>query len=56
MKKKVMIITAIILFVLGILLYVKFTPVWVSVSALVGVGIGLVCGWVTHVLYNKYVK
>lgn len=56
MKKKIIIITAIVFFVLGILLYVKFTPVWVSVSSLIGVGIGLVCGWVAHILYTKYVK
>lgn len=57
MKKKIIVISIVaVLLVLGVLLYVKYSPVWVSVSTLVGGVIGLVCGWVSHVLYAKYVK
>lgn len=57
MKKKTIIWVAIIVaVVIGALVYMHYTPVWVSISSVVSLAIGVVVGWIAHVLYNKYIK
>lgn len=57
MKKKI-IIWIIVLVVLSIatILYFHYAPVWASISVLISSAIGVVVGWIAHILYNKYVK
>lgn len=57
MTKKTLIIVAtiVVAIVLGVL-YFKFTPVWASLSTVVGVIAGMVVGWIAHILYAKYIK
>lgn len=58
MKKKTIIWVAIIVaVVIGALVYIHYTPVWVSISNVVSLAIGVVAGgWIAHVLHNKYIK
>ena len=57
MKKKTIIWVAIIVaVVIGALVYMHYTHVWVSISNVVSLAIGVVAGWIAHVLYNKYIK
>ena len=57
MKKKTIIWVAIIVaVVIGALVYMHYTLVWVSISNVVSLAIGVVAGWIAHVLYNKYIK
>ena len=57
MKKKTVIWVAIIVaVVIGALEYIHDTPGWVSISNAVSLAIGVVVGWIAHVLYNKYIK
>ncbi|HIZ15192.1 MAG TPA: hypothetical protein H9816_04710 [Candidatus Tidjanibacter faecipullorum] len=57
MKKQVIIIAAAVLAaeILGVLFF-AFTPVWVSILAVVGINLGLVSGWIGHNLFLRYVK
>lgn len=56
MKKK-LIITAVVavLVIVGVLLYMHYSPVWVNFSNVAAVIAGLVAGWYARVLYAKYV-
>lgn len=57
MKKKTIIwIVVAVLAVIGILLYMHYTPVWVSLSNLVVAVGGVIAGWILHILYVKYIK
>jgi len=57
MKKKTIIWVAIIVaVVIGALVYMHYTPVWVSISNIIFVAVGIVLGWTAHILYNKYIK
>lgn len=57
MKKETIIWIAVILaVVIGVLVYMHYTPVWVSISNVMSLAIGVVAGWIAHVLYNKYIK
>lgn len=57
MKKKTIIwIAIIVVAIIGVLLYMHYTPVWVSISGIIAFAIGAVVGWIAHVLYNKYIK
>lgn len=57
MKKKTIIWTVVIVaIVMGALVYMHYTPVWVSISNVICGAVGLVIGWIAHVLYNKYIK
>lgn len=58
MKKRTIIWTVVIVIavVIGALVYLHYTPVWVSISNVVSGAIGIVVGWIAHVLYNKYIK
>ncbi len=56
MKKKVLIWTAVfILVVIAMLVYAHFVPVWVSFGNVMGFSVGIILGWVAHILYVKYV-
>jgi hypothetical protein len=57
MKKKTIILIAVIVaVVIGVLVYMHYTPVWVSISNVIFGAVGIVVGWIAHVLYNKYIK
>lgn len=58
MKKRTIIWTVVIVIavVIGALVYLHYTPVWVSISNVVSGAIGVAVGWIAHVLYNKYIK
>ena len=57
MKKKTIIRVAIIVaVVIGALVYMHYTPVWVSISNVIFGAVGITIGWIAHVLYNKYIK
>ena len=57
MKKKTIIwIAVIVAVVIGVLVYMHYTPVWVSISNVILGAVGIAIGWIAHVLYNKYVK
>lgn len=57
MKKKTIIwIAVIVAVVIGVLVYMHYTPVWVSISNVICAAVGVVLGWIAHVLYNKYIK
>ena len=57
MKKKTIIWIAIIaVIVIGVPVYMHYTPVWVSISNVIFGAVGITIGWIAHVLYNKYVK
>ena len=57
MNKKAIITTAAVIVAVGVgVLYVKFTPVWASLTTVVAAAGGLVVGWIAHILYAKYVK
>lgn len=57
MKKKTIIwIAVIVAVVIGALVYMHYTPVWVSISNVICGAAGVVVGWIAHVLYNKYIK
>ena len=57
MKKKTIIWIAVaVLAVIGILLYMHYIPVWVSLSNLVVAVGGVIAGWILHILHILYVK
>lgn len=57
MKKKTIIwIAVIVAVVIGVLVYMHYTPVWVSISNVICGAAGVVVGWIAHVLYDKYIK
>ena len=57
MKKKTIIwIAVIVAVVIGVLVYMHYTPVCVSISNVIFGAVGIAIGWIAHVLYNKYVK
>lgn len=33
-----------------------YAPVWVSITNLVALSVGVVLGWIANVAYNKFVK
>jgi len=57
MKKKTIILIAVILIVvIGGLIYMHYTPIWISISNIIFGAFGIVIGWIAYVLYNKYIK
>jgi len=54
MKKKVIISAIVIAVIIGVLVYMHYTPVWVSISNSIVFIAGLVIGWFAKVIYNKY--
>lgn len=55
-KKKIIWIAVIVAVVIGALVYMHYTPVWVSISNVICGAAGVVVGWIAHLLYNKYIK
>jgi hypothetical protein len=55
-KKKLIIAAIVAVVIIGVILYLHFAPVWTSVVNVVVVAVGIVVGWIAHVLYNKYIK
>lgn len=52
-----MIIAAIIIaIIVGVMLYMHYTPFWVNLTTVVSFGVGAVVGWVAHMVYNKYFR
>lgn len=58
MNKKTIIwsIVIVIAVVIGVIIYTHGVPVWVSISNVIALVVGVVLGWIAHVLYNKYIK
>lgn len=58
MNKKTIIwsIVVAVVVVLGVILYTHGVPVWVSITNVISAAVGIVLGWIAHVLYNKYIK
>lgn len=56
MKRKIIFIAIIVVIVIAILLFVHYAPVWVSITDLVALAVGVVLGWIANVAYNKFVK
>lgn len=56
MKRKIIFIAIIVVIVIAILLFAHYAPVWVSITNLVALVIGVVLGWIANVAYNKFVK
>lgn len=38
------------------MLYMHYTPFWVNLTTVASFGVGVVAGWVAHVVYDKYFK
>lgn len=55
-KKKIIFWIAIVLIVVGVVIYAKFAPVWVSLTNIAIGGGSIVLGWIAHILYDKYIK
>lgn len=56
MKKKLIIAAIVIAIIVGVMLYMHYTPFWVNLTTVVSFGIGAVVGWVAHMVYNKYFR
>lgn len=56
MKKKLIITAIIVAVIVGVMLYMHYTPFWVNLTTVVSFGIGVVAGWVAHAVYCKYFK
>ncbi len=56
MKKKIIFLAVIVILLIGLGLWLKYTSFGVTVvTILVGLG-GIVTGWCGKILYDKYVK
>ena len=56
MKKKLIIAAIVIAIIVGVMLYMHYTPFWVNLTTVVSFGVGAVDGWVAHMVYNKYFR
>ena len=56
MKKKLIITAIIVAVIVGVMLYMHYTPFWVNLTTVVSFGVGAVVGWVAHMVYDKYFK
>ena len=56
MKKKLIIAAIVIAIIVGVMLYMHYTPFWVNLTTVVSFGVGVVAGWVARVVYDKYFK
>ena len=56
MKKKLIIAAIVIASIVGVMLYMHYTPFWVNLTTVVSFGVGAVVGWVAHMVYNKYFR
>ena len=56
MKRKIIFIAIIVVIIIAILLFAHYAPVWVSITNLVALSVGVILGWFAHVAYNKFVK
>lgn len=56
MKKKLIIAAIVLAIIVGVMLYMHYTPFWVNLTTVVSFGVGAVVGWVAHMVYNKYFR
>ena len=56
MKKKLIIAAIVIAIIVGVMLYMHYTPFWVNLTTVVSFGVGVVAGWVARLVYDKYFK
>lgn len=58
MKKKNVIwwIIIITIAIISTLLYMHYTPVWVSISDIIFGGVGVIIGWFANMFYFKFIK
>lgn len=55
-KKIIWAVVAVIIIVLGAIFYTHGVPVWVSISNVISLAIGIALGFIASVLYVKYFK
>lgn len=55
-KKKIIFWSIIVVIIIAIIVFMKFAPIWVSLTTVASFGIGAVIGWFAKMLYDKYVK
>ena len=53
MKKKLIIAAIVIAIIVGVMLYMHYTPFWVNLTTVVSFGVGVVAGWVARVVYDN---
>ena len=56
MKKRVIVLAIVIAVIVGVMLYMHYTPFWVNITTVVSFSIGTVAGWVSNVVYRRYFK
>ena len=56
MKKRVIVLAFVIAVIVGVMLYMHYTPFWVNITTVVSFAIGAVAGWVSNVVYLRYFK
>ncbi len=56
MKKKLIITAILVAIIVGVMLYMHYTPFWVNLTTVVSFLVGIVAGWVAHIVYGKYFK
>lgn len=56
MKKKLIIAAIVIAIIVGVMLYMHYTPFWVNLTTVVSFSVGAVVGWVAHMVYDKYFR
>ncbi len=56
MKKRVIVLAIVIAVIVGVMLYMHYTPFWVNITTVVSFAIGAVAGWVSNVVYRRYFK
>lgn len=56
MKKIWIVVGIVILLIIAVVLYLHYSPVWVSTATIVAALAGAVAGWFARVGYDKYLK
>jgi uncharacterized membrane protein len=54
-KETWIIIGVVIAVIIGILLMIKYLPLYVTIIGLVAFGVGGIGGWYSRVMYDKYI-
>ena len=56
MQKKLIFAAIVIAIIVGVMLYMHYTPFWVNLTTVVSFGVGAVVGWMARVVYDKYFR
>lgn len=55
-KKKIIFWSIVAVLIIAVIVFMKFAPLWVSLTTVISFGAGAVVGWVAKILYDKYIK